>query len=218
MNKQQFGVATGFAGAAALAAASQAYGAIIVLTPPTDLPAPSATAASSDFDVNADGGVEFTFASFGGAPPDTSFQEAIFTNLIGTYVVGYTGPFYDYASRLTAGTTIGPANAFVDGNYTDSYRAILTSQFAGTTYGDFQNGRGFLGFQFLNNGVINYGYVELSADQANGVQFFSAAYDDSGAAIAAGAVPEPGSLAALAAGAAALVVRRPRRKSVAVLN
>ena len=78
--------------------------------------------------------------------------------------------------------------------------------------------RGFAGFSFLNaSNVLCFGYVELATNAWTGagtigVQFFSLAYENSGAPIDAGAVPEPTTLAALAFGGAGLAAAALRRR------
>lgn len=83
---------------------------------------------------------------------------------------------------------------------------------------------GFIGLQFESNGNTHYGWVRLRIDDLDLIQLGGAniadatvidwAYEDTpGAAISAGAVPEPSALALLALGATGLASVR-RRKSV----
>jgi hypothetical protein len=85
-------------------------------------------------------------------------------------------------------------------------------------------GAGFMGVKFtesgVNGGAAMYGWVQFTKDAGipsgnpTGITIVDWAYDDSGASITAGAgaVPEPSSLALLAAGAMGLCVRRGRAK------
>ena len=100
---------------------------------------------------------------------------------------------------------------------------------ASTPGGQWQVGdTGFLGLQITINGQIDFGWAEvrlnsaspvssssssLAADVADG-QFtlLGYAFQDSGAPIQAGAIPEPSSLALLALGATGVVALRRRRK------
>ena len=85
------------------------------------------------------------------------------------------------------------------------------------SYGNFlgQSGK-YLGVEFQIAGQTHYGWVQIDVnDEANEATINGYAYEDvAGAAIHAGTVPEPGSLAMLAIGAAGIAARR-RRKAAA---
>src|SRR5262249_9065916 len=106
---------TGVAGALALAAGSAAYGAIVVVAPPPDLPnvASPATAGAINWDVNGDAvnAFNFTFRNPQAAGTGVQWQANMNTIVPGgnRAVAGYQGPFVRYASRLTAGQSIGAA-------------------------------------------------------------------------------------------------------------
>ena len=73
----------------------------------------------------------------------------------------------------------------------------------------------YAGFRFVDNvGATHYGWILLSVS-AGSIDFVSAAYQaTANTAILAGAVPEPGTMAALALGAVSVlgaVVRRRRQ-------
>ena len=107
----------------------------------------------------------------------------------------------------------------------------MSEVYKGTTASYFlPNTVGYLGFQFQGtDGALHDGWIELdnvtytSAASPGGLIFLAAAYntvsDAAGGTIAAGqagtnAIPEPGTLGALAAGAAALAgVGRKRRQA-----
>ena len=156
---------TGLVGAVAVAGASQAYGTIINVAPPTNL---------------------------------TGNNTATFGR--------------EYWNALTGTTsTARPATFSLQFGYENKRTAA--SYFPVNTIGS-------LGFQFQGtDGALHDGWIELdnvtytSAANPGGLIFLAAAYnsvaDNAGGTIAAGlrgtnAVPEPGTLAALAAGAAAL--------------
>jgi hypothetical protein len=78
---------------------------------------------------------------------------------------------------------------------------------------------GLLGFRFTSNNLGGpagtlYGWARLSVGTTGDGNVVDWAYEDTGAPIAAGAVPEPSSLGLLAAGAAGLAQWRRRRASV----
>lgn len=131
-----------------------------------------------------------------------------------TGVVGYfNDPFY-YAYKLSAGTQIGGASPFVfppNGITTMSYLAPPGGQWQGTT-------DGYVGVQFQlgDNATFVFGWIHVMVQNSINAQVTDWAWEDTGNAIAAGAVPEPSSMALslLAAGAAGLAYWR-RRKSAA---
>jgi hypothetical protein len=107
-----------------------------------------------------------------------------------------------------AGTFIGSANANIGFSAVSEDFASRGGNFAGKT--------GYLGFSFTdpnNSAQTDYGWAEIteSASQ-NTLTLDTAAYDESGAPIITGQVPEPGSLALLAGGAGCLAAWRLRRR------
>jgi hypothetical protein len=115
-------------------------------------------------------------------------------------------------AALTLGTIIGPSST-----YSTTYDADLANQ--GTGAGNFtvDNVTGnpqYVGvkFQLANGGPTYYGWIGVDITNATDLtgQVTGYAYEDSGGPIAAGAVPEPSSLALLALGAPFLLRRRRR--------
>jgi len=107
------------------------------------------------------------------------------------------------ASNLALGTVIDSSQAFEPGV------AAPVSIPVGST--------GYIGFRFDPESVAGvqtwYGWAQMSIGNnvdTNG-SVVSWAYDDSGAGITVGAIPEPSSLAALAMGAVGLLTIRQRR-------
>jgi hypothetical protein len=108
-----------------------------------------------------------------------------------------------------------PANTLIDGSLNFS---TLTPRGTGF-YGGVeipQGSTGYVGFQFDPDGIAGaqtfYGWAQMKVGggaSGNG-NVISWAYDDTGAPIQAGAVPEPGSLALLALGAAGVASWRRR--------
>lgn len=124
-------------------------------------------------------------------------------------------------AKLTAGATIGPSNSF-GGGYPGP---VLTTGTTGPWTGA-STGSDFLGVKFVESGVNGgnpvFGWIRItkgagvpanSTSVPSGITYVDWAYDNSGAAITAGAgAPEPSSLGLLAAGAVGLMVRRGRAK------
>lgn len=121
-------------------------------------------------------------------------------------------------AKLTAGTTTSSSSNFV--NYTGGF---MNNNSVGDWTGA---GTGYVGFKIshagINSGNPVFGWMQVSkaasgtpTSDPTGITIIDWAYEDTGAAIAAGAtgVPEPTSLALLAAGAMGLLVRRSRAAS-----
>lgn len=131
-------------------------------------------------------------------------------------VVGRVGVGgYNYPFLLNAGDAISAAQSFLPGNtLVDSYLAFNSG---GGAVGDWAGGAtGFVGFQITTGADVHYGWIEVrvDADNAGGEIIRYGIEDAAGVATAAG-VPEPGSLALLAVGAAGLLGWRQRRANVA---
>ena len=113
--------------------------------------------------------------------------------------------------NLPSGTSISGTSAF--GNV-----AVETT---GTTAFNLNSSSNYIGFRFTNEvtGAINYGWAQVSLGTAYNVlprNIIGYAYENSGAAIAAGAVPEPSTTALLGALATGAVgVRQWRRRKTA---
>lgn len=126
----------------------------------------------------------------------------------GSGLVGYTSGGYQYSSRLSNGASIGPASTFV------GIGGITTMSY-GNTYGQWTgNTTGFLGVTFtLADSSVVFGWIEVNVVNGGDARVTRWAWEDNGGAIAAGAVPEPSSLALsfLAAGAAGLAYWRKRK-------
>jgi len=220
-------ILTGLAGAAALAGASQSYGTIIVRPTPANIagnnPATNTSSATITRNIDVDGNgtndIQVRYRSFttGGYVIQQSF---IFSNSGQTAAYGPVGAQSQfYAYQIGGGAVIPGTYAF---GQNATFLTHLATDINGTHYGltgqwDLGN-RGFAGFSFLNaSNVLCFGYVELATNAWTGagtigVQFFSLAYDNSGAPITAGAVPEPSTLAALAFGGAGLAAAVYRRR------
>ena len=221
---KQVRVIKGLAGAAAMAGASQAYGAVVVDANPTNIigHAPTSTDSGTrvNIDVNGDGQRDLSIlyrnisATGGTLLLGYIYAGAGSTNPGATVAANVSGQAYSY--NLAAGTLVGAASSFYQ---KAGYFGHLVTNYAGTSYGVGNNPGTPLnvGFEFHSTATagspLEYGYISLevdpyvSATNVGGIQFFKLAYDNApGANIAVGAsaVPEPTSLAALAFGAAGL--------------
>ena len=118
---------------------------------------------------------------------------------------GYVGGQFNNPVNLDLGYEIGPTLA--DGYGYFSGNNSLTAAFH-------QDGTEIAGFEFLdpNTGNTDYGWATITTTAGNGFPAVidSYLYDDSGAAVFAGVVPEPSSWASMLTGVAALgwLVRR----------
>jgi hypothetical protein len=113
-------------------------------------------------------------------------------------------------AALNTGDPIGPGSTYAAG------RNLFTTSPANTTWNSTAGFNGLLGFKFRNNANTNtfYGWMRVQTNPWTGGSTYAGgavlewAYDDTGLPVAAGVVPEPTSLALLAAGAAGLLARR----------
>lgn len=221
------------AGAAALAGSTQAYGQVIQIAPPTNIPghAPinNPSPVTTEYynvltgatDATQQPGDDFSFSYFNSAyhnNPDY-FITSVNGLKPGSAIASTYQFVYLYANALTKGTVIGsdtmqfhqtpnPAN-FV-------YNGYLTVSFQGTPSSLMQpNTNTYLGFQFTdsNDGLIHNGYLELnsvpytSPSSPGGLFFLGGAYNSIPDGQVGGditAVPEPGTISSLILGAAAL--------------
>ena len=233
-------VITGLAGAAAMAGSTQAYGAVVNVPLPANIvghaPATSDNGTNVLLDLNGDGQRDLRITYRNLSEPSSAYLLSyIFAgtttvpgSTVGSYISTSTGSNQAYAFSLARGTTIGSASSFYQNA---TFLSHLVTNYAGTNYG-FTNYLGkagspeFVGFKFATSAAgttFDYGYIELETDayvsaaNPGGIKFLALAYDNSGAAITIpAAVPEPGTLAALAFGAATCVgVGLKRRRAAA---
>lgn len=230
---------TGLVGASALASGSCAYAAVMpTATLPADLSTPAAgSTASSGWDIDADGINDFAFAVSNDDGPffSTTWAATVFgygasspfagTGLNG--VAGYTGEFFPgYADRLAVGVDVGP-QSFVAG--AGPYGQVLlgsmydVSLLGEVAYGQFVSPfglvvQGYLGLRFSNASGAHNAWIEIRVTRYAGIEFLNAAWSSDpasmGGDIETGEVPGPGTLAAIALGAAAFSRRgreRPAR-------
>jgi hypothetical protein len=226
MTNGQGTVFKGLAGAMALAGASEAYGQIIQSTTPANfVPATGVTNPANviNWDVDGNGTNDFQFYFEQASTAGNWFSGIYGLGGVGVAAaIGYAGAYGIYVNRLTAGMSIGAGSAFAQNT---GYVSAFASRFSGILYGQFNppTQRGFVGFEFTGaDGLLHFGYIDIqtspfnSAADHGGQLFFTAFYQGTaGASILAGAVPEPGTLGALAFGAATLAGVVAYRRKVA---
>jgi hypothetical protein len=229
-------IGKGLAGAVAIASGTSAYGSIIVVNPPADLTnVPGGANTTVQWDVNSDGTMDFLFNN---RYPNTAlptngvvWQQNMnpSAGLAATNgLVSYLGAFVRYAFALGAGVSVGPT----DTTFSTVTQVVLGSKYnsggISNYYGGFAangpNGSvapgtfAFVGFRFTAADGIHFGYLRLAVNAGiidfDNVGAMRAAYESTpNTAILTGAVPEPGTMALLALGAAGIlgtVVKRRR--------
>ena len=238
---------TGIAGAVAVAGASQAYGAIVNLTDPSNITGHAPTTAGSTKEYynvlagttsTSSTGADLEFGYY-----DNSTSKEFFTGFYGL-TAGTQAAAYNsynpntmtntaYAYPMGKGSTIGTGSIAFAQNAGYFTLLSIDNNSTGAAYGfgaAALNTPEYLGFQFLDSadGLVHDAWLEIenetytSATSPGGLVFFGGAYntvaDANGGTITAGqsAVPEPGTLSALAIGAAGLVgVGLKRRRQAA---
>jgi hypothetical protein len=187
------------AGAAAATAASADAG--IVYSGAQDLAISQFSALNLNLDGDAYGDVLLKNYVFGG-----NYMGATVNFAPGKLVSFNAG--LNYVSALSAGFSIDASS-------------VGPSFFGSMAYGaanqnaQFNNAsNAYLGLSFASGANLYYGWVRVSVNQAAGTFIVHDwAYENSGAGIAAGAVPAPGALGLFAAGASGLGILRGRKRA-----
>ena len=133
---------------------------------------------------------------------DFYFDESGKPNIEG-YNSGEVASADGYAKKFSESCSISSSESFLTSSLINNDGGNDANWPAGT--------RGFIGLKFDNAGTDNFGWADVEYASDESLNLYGFAYDDSGAAIDAGAIPEPRAaalLAALAAGSAAMMSRR----------
>jgi hypothetical protein len=232
---------SGLAGAAALAAGSQAYaqGTAVPIATPADIALPPVGTTSPTVNWNPNGDAVNDFAFSFRFPNSSQVKWQANMNPVngavtGTSVVGFLGPFINYATNVpidqNATTTTAPGT----GSFRTATQVALGSVYGpglGLNYGGFgnggsgpgpghatpggfpQNAEGYAVFRIGQGATARVGWLHLRTGTQFGIDFIAAGLGPVGGDIVVGRyVPEPASLGALAVGAAMALVR-PRRKA-----
>jgi hypothetical protein len=167
-----------------------------------------------NLDFNGDSTAEFQFTRFIGTPPSFENTVAPFQSSGGAVATSEALPKSGtYATLLGSGEVIDGSRTFVTS--TSAFLSGYTTNAGGTPFGHFYDQSGFLGLTFQLSGATHYGWVEIH-DQAGDLTLVRAGYEtDPRGAITTPSlsVPEPGSLALLAAGAAGVLAMRRRKRA-----
>ena len=164
-----------------------------------------------NLDVDADGTAEYTFTRTGSTTPVVDISNNV--NTYSNQVAGFVVPPGDpkpgtYASLLHPGELIDDSLSYVGGS-----SVILSGNTVGNTFGEFYGHSGFAALRFSLPGEagVHFGFAELH-DTSGNLTVVRVGYEteqDTGI-VTPGLVPEPGTLALLAAGAAGLLALRRR--------
>ena len=189
--------------AAASAAMVSSASATIIYSGPQNISIPSSQSQSIDLDLNGIDDIKLENYVFGNGP-----YQGVAVNFNPGQVVGFVSGFYVYAKNMTVGDIVGPASVG------PSFTGVMAYG-ANEPNAQFQNVTdGLVGFSFPSVANTDFGWVRVDVDDANSTFVIKDwAFDDSGAPIGAGIVPEPASLGLLALGAAGLACYRGQRKS-----
>jgi len=191
-----------YASAAAAAAAAGAQ-ADIVYSGTQNISIAQFSSLNLNLDNDAYGDVTLKNYVFGG----TNYQGAT-VNFAPGKLVSFTAGGRSYVSALSAGFAINASS-------------VGPSFFGSMAYGNFNPNaqfrnasNAFLGLSFASGSNTFYGWVRVSVNNAAGTfTVHDWAYENSGAGIAAGAIPAPGALGLFAAGASGLGLLRGRKRA-----
>lgn len=224
-NKKKL-LAGGFAGGVAIAIGTPGYAA----PAGTDLTGNpivlSNTPSAVGIDVDGDDQLDLAFSHTGRCvllPPESamSHTEAVVEGLGDTRLLNAVGGYYEarfFEEDDPIGPPAGPVGALVEWGWLAYYDLQMPDP--PTSQGHFGNERGFAGFKFSIGGQEHWGWIEVEVVYPPGscygpaMRLYGWGYEtEPQTGIPAGALPEPGTLASLAVGAAAVTLGTRRRKA-----
>lgn len=133
-----------------------------------------------------------------------------------TYLYPSASTINRFVSTGTAQTDLSAGDMIAS---TSTYGTSRAPSALGTAGGWTANTTGYLGIRFLSGTTTDYGWLQIfypgTPTAANPIKILGSAYDNSGASITAGQVPEPGTVAFLAAGALGAGTMAWRRRKAA---
>lgn len=187
------------AGAAAATGAGESEAAISY-SGPVNYPIAQFTSTLFDLDNDTFNDILLSNYVFGGG----NYQGASVQYAPGQIVVS-NASFPFYVSALNAGDYIGPSALGVTFSGALAYASNANSEFDNAS-------DKFIGLSFPSGGNTLFAWIRVDIDNAAGTFVVKDyAYDTTGSPITAGAIPEPGTLGLLAAGAVGLGAMRRRR-------
>lgn len=193
-----YSLAAGAAAAAALNAS-----AAVVYSGAQDLAVGQFSALNLDIDGDTVGDVLLKNYVFGGG----KYQGAT-VNFLPGKLVSFNANSLAYVSALNAGFTVDASSVGPSFFGSMAYGASNPNAQFNTASNK------FLGLSFASGANVYYGWVRVSINNAAGTfTVHDWAYENSGAGIQTGAVPAPGALGLLAAGASGLGLMRGRKRS-----
>lgn len=209
-------VSGGLAGAAALAATSGAYAAIVPAALPPVTPTTATLLNQTPWDIDGDGLTDLTIIAADLSGPFTGTTWSSQLAMVGNTAVSYVGAYgFTYVTNLAAGVSVDTnLPGFLPG-YGAYGQMILGSLYGAglSPYGQFVGSPavGYVGIRFANGTGVHNAWALVSSTNFGDVAILAAAYNDvPEGKILTGQVPAPGTLGALAFGALAFS-RRSRR-------
>jgi len=167
-----------------------------------------------NLDFNGDSTAEFQFTRFLGTPPSFENSIAPLQSSGGIIATSESTPKSGtYATLLGSGEVIDGSRSYMT-NTSAFLSGFTTDVPGGAPFGHFFDQSGFVGLTFQLSGATHYGWVKIHDNDGN-LTLVRAGYetDPRGAITTPSLVPEPGSLALLAAGAAGVLALRRRKKA-----